>query len=49
MMDASVDAYTEREREREREAQISLYINQMATITIRTTFTKGYKVTFYSD
>ena len=50
MMDASVKTYTPSERESEWEAQISLYIIQMTTITTKaTTFTKGYKVTLYSD
>ena len=47
------DAHKEREREREREREIStkkkLYSRRQQRTTATTMFTKGYKVTLYSD
>ena len=48
MCKSSSVRYIEREREREREREKQIYINPMTT-TVTTTFTKGYKVTLYSD
>ena len=46
-MDAIVKTYTQSERERE--AQVNLYYSKATTMATTTTFTKGYKVTLYSD
>ena len=43
------DRHRERERERERHKRIHYFPKATVTITTTTTFTKGYKVTLYSD